>query len=89
MDKFVDKKGKVVLKINDDGSQEVHPEHTFKDGTLVITRTSSEEGHYHEFNPLDLSEGTSKVEGHKHDIINSLVQPAGKNGHTHALPMGA
>ena len=88
MDRYINKDGKVILKIHDDGRQEVDKGHHFKDGILVISRTSSEEGHYHEFDPTDLSKGTEKADGHKHNIADRLVQPAGKNGHTHALPIG-
>jgi len=88
MDKFINKDGKVVLTIDDDGKETLDPSHFFKDGTLVITRTSDEEGHYHEFDPTDLSKGTETANDHKHDIKERLILPAGDNGHTHALPMG-
>jgi len=86
MDKFIDKNGKTVLQINDEGEEEINTLR-FKDGILVISRTSEEEGHFHEFDPTDLTKGTETTDGHKHGISDKQIEPA-KDGHTHALPSG-
>lgn len=54
MDKFINKDGKVVIKIHDDGTEEFDAAH-FRDGKPVIKEVSPEEKE-DETNPKDNAE---------------------------------
>lgn len=92
MDKFINpKSGKTVLKINDDGTQEINEKYfkDVKDGTIKLTRTSVEDGHDHSFTMDDEGNGKTSITGdHNHKIIAYNVIPK-EDGHSHALPLGA
>lgn len=92
MEKFIDKKtGKTVLKINDDGTEEVDTKYfqDIKDGTIKLTRTSEEDGHDHSWTMDEEGNGKTSIDdGHNHKIIAFNIIPK-DDGHSHAFPLGA
>lgn len=80
MDKFVDKNGKVILKIEDDGSQVI--DQAYFNDIAGQKNTTVVDGHAHTYTVDQHGGGlTSTNEGHSHSIIKWLVQPADGHGH--------